>query len=77
MGGSRDRTPLHYASAAGHVGVARILKEANADLTIKDKDGYTAINLTKGGEMCELLHQVMFTGTHTTGVPPAKYLLCH
>ena len=40
------------------MGVARILKEANADLTIKDKDGYTAINLTKGGEICELLHQV-------------------
>ena len=58
MGGSHDRTPLHYASIAGHVGVARILKKANADLTIKDRDGYTAINLTKGGEMCEVLHQV-------------------
>ena len=58
VGGSRDRTPLHYASIAGHVGVARILKKANADLTLKDRDGYTAINLTKGGEMCEVLHQV-------------------
>ena len=41
------------------MGVAKILKEANADLTIKDNDGYTAINLTKGGEMCEILHQVL------------------
>lgn len=41
------------------MGVAKILKEAKADLTIKDKDGYTAINLSRGGEMFEVLHQVM------------------
>ena len=39
--------------------MAKVLKEANADLTIKDKDGYTAINLTKGGEICDVLHQVL------------------
>jgi len=40
------------------VGVAKILKEAEADLTIKDKDGYTAINLINGGAMWKVLHQV-------------------
>ena len=58
VGGSHDRTALHYASVADHVGVAKILKENNANLKVKDKNGYTAINLTKGGEMCQLLHQV-------------------
>ncbi|XP_065919951.1 ankyrin-3-like isoform X2 [Dysidea avara] len=57
VGGSHDRTALHYASVADHVGVAKILKENNANLKVKDKNGYTAINLTKGGEMCQLLHQ--------------------
>lgn len=59
LGGSRNRTPLHYASISDHVGVAKMLKEAKADLTIKDKDGYTAINLINGGAMWEVLHQVL------------------
>jgi len=58
VGGSHDRTALHYASVADRVDVAKTLKINDANLKMKDKNGYTAINLTKGGEMYQLLHQV-------------------
>ena len=59
MSGSHNRTALHYASVADRVNVAKILMKNNANLKVKDKNGYTAINLTKGGEICQLLHQVL------------------
>ncbi|XP_062519809.1 poly [ADP-ribose] polymerase tankyrase-1-like isoform X2 [Corticium candelabrum] len=58
-GGSRRRTPLHYASVHNRVEVARLLTapgvEANEELV--DADGNTALNLSMGGDMCRLLHK--------------------
>jgi len=57
-GGSRRRTPLHYASLHNHVDVARLLLQAGANEFVRDSAGYTALNLSNGGTMCSLLHKV-------------------
>ena len=38
------RSPLHLASAAGHVGVARLLVEAEADARVADMRGRTPLH---------------------------------
>ena len=40
-----DRTPLHWASARGHVGCIKLLLNAGADLGVLDKTGSTAAGL--------------------------------
>ncbi len=57
-GGTRQRTPLHYASLNNHVEVSSILLEAGANEFARDAYGYTPLNLSMGGEMCKLLHKV-------------------
>ncbi len=57
-GGSRKRTPLHYASLHNHVEVAKLLLEAGANEFTRDAGGYTPLNLSNGGKMCTLLHKV-------------------
>ena len=57
-GGRRDRTALHYASIANNVEVVKVLLRFNADQELTDNTGYTALNLSNGGEVCRLLHQV-------------------
>ena len=57
-GGSRQRTPLHYASLNDHVDVAKSLLKAGANEFARDSGGYTPLNLSLGGEMCKLLHKV-------------------
>lgn len=57
-GGTRLRTPLHYASLNDHVKVAVILLDAGANEFAHDAGGYTPLNLSKGGKMCKLLHKV-------------------
>lgn len=57
-GGSRLRTPLHYASLYNHVAIATSLLAAGANEFTRDADGLTALNLSMGGEMCKLLHKV-------------------
>ena len=60
-GGSRQRTPLHYASLKNHVEVAMLLLESGANEFARDSSGYTPLNLCMGGEMCKLLHKVCTT----------------
>lgn len=57
-GGSRQRTPLHYASLNGNVDIAQLLLSAGANEFSRDSGGYTPLNLSFGGEMCKLLHKV-------------------
>lgn len=57
-GGSRLRTPLHYASLNNHVKLAAMLLEAGANEFARDLYGYTPLNLSMGGDMCKLLHKV-------------------
>lgn len=57
-GGSRQRTPLHYASLNNHVAIATVLLQAGANEFARDSGGYTPLNLSMGGEMCKLLHKV-------------------
>ena len=57
-GGSRQRTPLHYASLNNHVAIATILLEVGANEFARDLGGYTPLNLCMGGDMCKLLHKV-------------------
>ncbi len=57
-GGRRNRTALHYASLTNNVEVVKVLMKFNADQQIVDSMGYTALNLSNGGEICRMLHQV-------------------
>ncbi len=57
-GGTRQRTPLHYASLNNYVELSSILLEAGANEFARDAYGYTPLNLSMGGEMCKLLHKV-------------------
>ena len=57
-GGRRNRTALHYASIANNDAIVKLLLRHNADQEIVDATGYTALNLSNGGEVCRLLHQV-------------------
>ena len=57
-GGRRNRTALHYASIANNVAIVKVLLKFNADQEIVDATGYTALNLSNGGEVCRLLHKV-------------------
>ena len=59
-GGKSQRTALHYASLGNHVNVAKILLAHGANEEIVDSLGYSALNLSNGGEMCRLLHKVIF-----------------
>ena len=60
VGGSHQRTALHYASVHNRVEVAQILLRpgVGADEDVTDADGHTALNLSMGGDMCRLLHKV-------------------
>eukprot|EP00795_Rhopilema_esculentum_P014481 gene14481-5544_t len=49
-GGRRNRTSLHYASIANNVDVVKVLLRFNADQEVIDSTGYTALNLSSGGE---------------------------
>ncbi len=57
-GGTRQLTPLHYASLNDLVDVAMILLEEGANKFSRDSGGYTPLNLSMGGKMCQLLHKV-------------------
>ncbi len=57
-GGSRQRTPLHYASLNNHVDAASVLLQVGANEFARDSGGYTPLNVCLGGEMCKLLHKV-------------------
>ncbi len=46
-GGPKGRTALHYAAAAGFLKVMALLLEHGADLTLKDDDGETALDLAR------------------------------
>ena len=59
-GGRRNRTALHYASIANNVAIAKVLLKFSVDQEIVDATGYTALNLSNGGEVCRLLHKVIF-----------------
>ena len=58
-GGRRNRTALHYASIANNVAIVKVLLKFNADQEVIDTTGYTALNLSNGGEVCRLLHKVI------------------
>ena len=57
VGGSRQRTALHYASAGGHSEVVQLLLTAGANEFARDSGGYTALNICRGNA-CKLLHRV-------------------
>ena len=38
-------SPLHYAALLGSEPIARLLVEAGADLSLKDEDGLTAVQV--------------------------------
>ena len=57
-GGSRLRTPLHYAAMSGVVDIAQCLLDAGAREHTQDMLGYVALNLTDKAEMCRLLNTV-------------------
>ena len=74
-GGSRQRTPLHYASLNNHVALATILLEVGANEFARDLGGYTPLNLCMGGDMCKLLHKVCVAMvTRCTAIDLASYL---
>ena len=58
-GGSRQRTPLHYAALSGCVDAARCLLDAGAREATQDQLGFTALNLTDKAEMCNLLRNTV------------------
>ena len=64
-GGRRNRTALHYASAANNVAIVKVLLKFNADQEVVDATGYTALNLSNGGEVCRLLHKVSGISSNT------------
>jgi ankyrin repeat protein len=43
--GLYNRTPLGWASNAGHVGVVRVLLDKWADIDVDDDEGYTPLNI--------------------------------
>ena len=74
-GGSRQRTPLHYASLNNHVALATILLEVGANEFARDLGGYTPLNLCMGGDMCKLLHKVCVAMvTKCTAIDLTSYL---
>ena len=42
---STGRTPLHYASEAGHVATATLLLELNADVSAKSNEGASPLHV--------------------------------
>ena len=53
-------TALHYASALGYLAIATRLLEGGADLTLRDKDGETALDWARSrgeSEVVALLSQ--------------------
>ena len=55
-----DRTALHYAAANGSLASATRLLEGGADLTLRDKYGYTALDWARSqghSEVVALLSQ--------------------
>ena len=51
----KDHTPLHIACQANQLKCVELLLTAGADVSIKDKQGQTAITLTKQPEIIKLL----------------------
>lgn len=49
------RSALKESMCAGHVAVVQLLLEASADKNIRDKQGMTAVNLTRNSECKTLL----------------------
>ena len=45
--GPRGRTALHYAAAAGHVGVMRVLLSHGAEREVRDESGATPLGLAR------------------------------
>jgi ankyrin repeat protein len=45
--GPRGRTALHYAAAAGHTKVMRVLLDHRADPGLVDEDGATPLGLAR------------------------------
>ena len=55
-----DRTALHHAAIRGYLAIATRLLEGGADLTLRDNDGDTALDLARSwgkSEVVALLSQ--------------------
>jgi len=56
---ARARGPLHWAAQNGHLAVSRMLVQAGADLTAKNQDGRTALDVAKGAGVVALLREAV------------------
>mmetsp|Transcript_48400 Transcript_48400/g.115167 ORF Transcript_48400/g.115167 Transcript_48400/m.115167 type:complete len:171 (+) Transcript_48400:498-1010(+) len=54
---ARAPSPLHWAAQNGHLAVSRMLVEAGADLTAKNQNGMTALDVAKGEGLVEFLRE--------------------
>ncbi len=61
-----DSTPLHLASQAGHVEVARTLVDYGADVTARDEHGSTPLHRTSGSGSVEVARLLIEQGADVT-----------
>ena len=56
------RTPLHFAADKGHLAFVRLLLDHGADVSAKDRDGRTSLDLAEAAgkkEVAEILREQM------------------
>uniref|UniRef100_A0A6T9FLC4 Uncharacterized protein n=1 Tax=Haptolina ericina TaxID=156174 RepID=A0A6T9FLC4_9EUKA len=75
----RGRTPLHWASALGHVSVAELLIRAGADVNVIDEMHATPLHLAAEACKADVVRVLITAGAkpneldRTGNVPPAHY----